>query len=113
MTGVLLPGAMRAVRAVWDFLEGPVGAPKELVVNATLASLDYTVIPALERYRTAGGRAVTVTADQNPGQHTLHALWPDFPRRHITGTSHYLASDKPAEFNAILDEALSGALWVP
>jgi pimeloyl-ACP methyl ester carboxylesterase len=86
-------------------------APRALVINATLASIDYSVLPALARYRAAGGRALTVTADQNQGALALHTLMPDLPRRHIAGTSHYIAQDAPDAFNDVLDRALAGEPW--
>jgi pimeloyl-ACP methyl ester carboxylesterase len=86
-------------------------APRALVVNATVAILDYSVLPDLATYRAAGGRAMTVTADKNQGPLTLHALMPDLPRRHVAGTSHFLALDDPAAFNQVLDQALAGTVW--
>ena len=62
-------------------------APRNLVVNTTVAGLDYSVLSALARYCEEGGRAMTITADQNQGPLTVHALMPDLPRRHVPGTS--------------------------
>jgi len=108
MTG-LVTHARAGVRE--RVFEGLHRAPRDLVIHGTLTSLDYSVLPALARYRAAGGRALTITADQNQGPLTLHALVPDLPRRHIPGTSHYIALDKPEELDRVLDEALSSAVW--
>jgi pimeloyl-ACP methyl ester carboxylesterase len=86
-------------------------APRDLVVNTTVAGLDYSVLSALARYCEEGGRAMTITADQNQGPLTVHALMPDLPRRHVPGTSHYIPLDRPAEINRLIDEALAGDIW--
>ena len=65
------------------------------------------MLPALAKYRAAGGRAVTVTGDQNTGPLTLHELTPDVPRRHIAGTSHFLTMDDPAAFNRAASETIA------
>jgi pimeloyl-ACP methyl ester carboxylesterase len=88
-------------------LAGLTKASHTLAVRATEAGMDYSVLPALAAYRHAGGHALTVTSDLNVGPLTLHALLPDLPRRHMRGTSHYIALDDPDSFNRILDEVLA------
>jgi len=39
---------------------------------------------------------------------SFHVQFPQVPARGIDGVSHWLMMDKPAEFNAILDELLAG-----
>jgi pimeloyl-ACP methyl ester carboxylesterase len=81
-------------------------APRELVVGAYEAML-YNPVPAVERYRKAGGFALTVTADMNAGPLALHEILPDLPRRAVTGTSHWLHLDRPDAFNVVLDYVLA------
>jgi pimeloyl-ACP methyl ester carboxylesterase len=104
-----LPNARTDVRE--RVLANVDSAPPELSVNATLASIAHDIVPQVASYRSAGGRVVTVTADRNQGPFTLHALLPDLPRRHISGTSHFIHMDDPAQFNRVLDEAGSGIIW--
>ena len=44
---------------------------------------------------------------EKPG--TFHVQFPQFPARGIDGVSHWLMMDKPAEFNAALDDMLAQA----
>ena len=69
----------------------------------------YNPVPAVERYRAAGGFALTVTADMNAGPLALHELIPDLPRRAVTGTSHWLQLDRPDILNGVLDDVLAEA----
>lgn len=81
-------------------------APRDLIVGAYEGML-YNPVPAVERYRAAGGLALTVTADMNAGPLALHELMPDLPHRAVTGTSHWLHLDRPETFNGALDDVLS------
>ena len=106
---MLLPNATGEVRE--RVLAGLEKAPRALAVNATIATIEYNLVPAVESYLASGGHAVTVTADVNQGPFTLHALIPELPHRHISGTSHFLTMDTPDRFNQILNEVLSNVIW--
>jgi pimeloyl-ACP methyl ester carboxylesterase len=107
LSDVLLANARPQVRT--RVRAGLTRASHALAVRATEAGVDYSLLPALAAYRHAGGRALTITSDQNEGPLTLHTLLPDLPRRHIAGTSHYVALDDPDAFNRVLDELLASA----
>jgi pimeloyl-ACP methyl ester carboxylesterase len=83
-------------------------APRDLIVGAYEGML-YNPVPAVERYRAAGGVALTVTADMNAGPLALHELIPDLPRRAVTDTGHWLQLDRPDGFNDVLEDVLADA----
>jgi pimeloyl-ACP methyl ester carboxylesterase len=55
------------------------------------------------------GPRLLIDTAHGDGPAALHPQVPDVPRRVIAGTSHWPQLDKPDEFNALLDEFLSGA----
>jgi len=61
-------------------------------------------MPALKAYP---GPVLIVDTAGNEGPGSIHALAPALPHKVIAGTSHWPQLDKPAEFNAILDEFLA------
>lgn len=65
------------------------------------AMRDFSVAKALARYR---GSVLAIAATDTP--HSLHAQFPAIPVRRMTGVGHWLMMEKPAEFNAILEEFL-------
>jgi pimeloyl-ACP methyl ester carboxylesterase len=79
------------------------------VVSLSLiqAVFNFDPLPALQRYH--GPKLAVITPEQdNP--HDLHRLAADLPHTVVTGTSHWLHMDKPAEFNRILDGFLENAV---
>jgi len=68
----------------------------------------YDPLPKLAAY-TAAGPILLIDTPHGDGPQALHSQMPALPRRVITGTSHWPHMDKPAEFNAILDEFLVSA----
>jgi len=78
--------------------------PRDVVVRSLegLRTLDATA--ALKAYP---GPKVTIVTPNNNFPISLHKLVPDLPAKVITGVSHWLQMDRPAEFNRYLDEFLS------
>jgi pimeloyl-ACP methyl ester carboxylesterase len=109
MEGQFEQGLVHAEPAVRErVLANMRAAPRDLIVGAYEGML-YNPVPAVERYRAAGGFALTVTADTNAGPLALHELVPDLPRRTVTGTSHWLHLDHPDAFNGVLEDVLADA----
>jgi len=79
-------------------------APREMMVRMYATLLSYDARPDLTRY---GGPMLSVTADGNDGEHSLHALVPALRRHAVGGTSHWLMMDRPEEFNRVLDGVLA------
>lgn len=100
-------GLQQATPAVREYvLANMRKAPRELIVRAYEGML-CNPVPAIERYRAAGGFALTVTADMNAGPLALHELISDLPRRAITGTSYWPHLDRPDTFNGVLEDFLA------
>src|SRR5204863_150437 len=85
------------------------GGPGEPVLFVHGFACDATFWSEQLLHVSAGGRrALTITAHQHEGPPTVHARIHALPRRHIAGTSHYIAQDDPAAVNRVLDDALAG-----
>ena len=97
----LLPGAQPAVRdrVLRDLEE----VAPEIVIGAIEGATAYSPIEALERF---GGPAVSVISDLNTLPSSLHHLVPSLPVRHLSGASHWLMLDRPAETWAALVDLL-------
>ena len=77
--------------------------PREPSLEIIKAIFEYDPLPALRAYP---GPKLIVDTPHGEGPGSLHNLAPEFPRKVITGTSHWPHMDKPEEFNRILDEFL-------
>jgi pimeloyl-ACP methyl ester carboxylesterase len=63
----------------------------------------FDVKRAIAAYK---GPVLVIAAIDTPS--SLHVQFPDLPMRRMDGVSHWLMMDKPAEFNAILEEFVRG-----
>jgi pimeloyl-ACP methyl ester carboxylesterase len=86
-------------------LNGMKQVPKKASINIIKALFDYDPIPALTSY--AGPTLLISTASEQQ-TNSLAKQLPEVPHKVIKGTSHWIHMDKPAEFNMMLDEFLSG-----
>jgi pimeloyl-ACP methyl ester carboxylesterase len=77
--------------------------PREPSMEIMTAIFAYDPLPALRAY---SGPKLIVDTPHGEGPGSLHSQVPDVPRKVISGTSHWPHMDKPAEFNAILDDFL-------
>ena len=96
----LLAGATPKVR---DQIKGEMGRmPQDVAMSLIKATFAGDPVPALEAYN---GPKMSVTSTDAPFD--LHKQIEDLPHEQITGTSHWVHMDKPAEFNRILDDFLA------
>jgi len=79
-------------------------APQQAVAKTVAGVYAYNPIPALKNYH---GPMLTLYLSNNNESFALQNILTDMPNRLITGTGHWLMMDKPADFNATLDEFLS------
>jgi len=101
--GSLIAGAQPAVR---DLLQGDMRRmqrkPSTAMIEAIFAN---DPLPALKTFR---GPKLIVDTPHGESAAALYKQAPQIPRRVIAGTSHWPQMDKPADFNALLDEFLYG-----
>jgi pimeloyl-ACP methyl ester carboxylesterase len=74
------------------------------ITEGLQALLTFDPVTPLRAYR---GPRLSVTTAINDAPSAYHALVPDLPHRRVSGTSHWLQLDAPAEINRILDEVLA------
>lgn len=74
--------------------------PRATVLGVLRELADYDASSALEEYT---GPTLAVTTPLNDTPISLQVLQPSLKHVRMTGTSHWLQLDRPAEFNAILD----------
>ncbi|HMI93783.1 MAG TPA: alpha/beta hydrolase, partial [Polyangiales bacterium] len=72
------------------------------MIDATFA---YDPLPSLAAYT---GPKLLVDTPHGESPDSLHSEQPEIRQVMITGTSHWPQMDKPEEFNAVLDEFVSG-----
>jgi pimeloyl-ACP methyl ester carboxylesterase len=113
--GKLKSDYTRTIEEYWNQIAGPDSSvrerlhrdlqatPREAVVGAFQAVMQFDPHPALERYR---GPALSVVTPHNNEAFSLHRLGRGFPHRIVEGTGHWIQLDKPEEFNRLLDEFL-------
>ena len=77
---------------------------QRVVAAAYRSLLAYHPRGALARF---GGPVLLVVDSANESSFSLHAQAPQFHRRSVAGTSHWIMLDQPARFQAILDEFLA------
>ena len=103
------------IEGYWDQIAGPDSSvrnrlrddlratPRETVIRAFHAAMQFDPHPVLGRYR---GPALAIVTPQNNEAFSLHRLGKGFPHRIVQGTGHWIQLDKPEEVNRILDEFL-------
>ncbi len=95
--GQILSGAKRSTR---ERVEADLLAtPRRVVIDAFRAMTTFDPVTALRAYP---GPKLSVTTPFNDAPYSLHELIPDLPHVQISGSSHWLQMDSPAEFNAVL-----------
>ena len=67
------------------------------------AMRDFSVAKAVASYR---GPVLAIVAMEHPS--SLHLQFPSIPVRKMTGVGHWLMMERPAEFNALLEEFVRG-----
>jgi pimeloyl-ACP methyl ester carboxylesterase len=98
----LLTGARPDVRS--QILGEMMSVDKDASLSIIRGVFAYDPLPALARYQ-GPTLIISAPAEDQPG--ALHQQMPKSPHRTISGTSHWMQMDKPAEFNAILDAFLA------
>ena len=79
--------------------------PRETGLAIIGAVFSYDPNPALRAY---AGPKLIIDTEHGDDPNALYRQSPSIPRRVIEGTSHWPHLDKPHEFNAVLDEFVSG-----
>lgn len=93
-----------ATPKVRDQIKSEMGSiPEDMAMSLIGATFADDPVPGLEAYP---GPKLSVTAADSP--YDLNKQVPDMPHEQITGTSHWVHMDKPAEFDRILDGFLVG-----
>lgn len=103
------------IQGYWDQIAGPDSSirerlradlratPRETVVEAFRAVMQFDPHPVLGRYR---GPTLSIVTPHNNEPFSLHRLGQGFPHRIVQGTGHWIQLDKPDVMNEILDEFL-------
>jgi pimeloyl-ACP methyl ester carboxylesterase len=92
-----------ATPKVRDRIKSEMGdIPHDMAMSLIGATFAYDPLPALQDYP---GPVMSVTAADSPFD--LHKQVADLPHEQITGTSHWVHMDKPAEFDRIMDAFLA------
>lgn len=76
--------------------------PQDVAMSLIGATFADDPLPALQGYP---GPKLSVTTDESPFD--LHKQIADLPHEQISGTSHWVHMDKPAEFDRIMDAFLA------
>jgi pimeloyl-ACP methyl ester carboxylesterase len=79
---------------------------KERSINIIQSMFEYDPLQDLKKYQ--GPRLIIGTTAEEQQPNTLHKLAPEIPYNVIDGTSHWPMMDKPAEFNSMLIDFVSG-----
>jgi pimeloyl-ACP methyl ester carboxylesterase len=80
--------------------------PREAVVGVYEGMVTFDPVATLQPYE-GGGPMVTIISDFNEFPFSLHNVVPGMESRKMSGTSHWLQIDRPAEFNDYMDEFLA------
>jgi len=78
--------------------------PREAFVGAILSLVEFDAVGALNAYP---GPKLTIITPINNEPYSLQNLVEDLPQETMTGVSHWLMMDRPAEFNRLMDEFLA------
>jgi len=78
--------------------------PREVMAGASRSLSTYDPKPALDGFK---GPMLTVVTPANQKPFSLQNLVGNLPAKVIDGTSHWVMMDKPAEFDAAMDEFLA------
>ncbi len=100
----LLAGARPAVRAKVNW--GRAKMTKEVAIPIMKGVFAYDPIPALAAYSDA---KLVVRRPQDSSPSAIEHLAPDVASVVISGSSHWMQLDRPAEFNAALDRFIDQA----
>jgi pimeloyl-ACP methyl ester carboxylesterase len=100
----MLPGSLPETQA--RLLQDLRKIPRAAVIELTADLFHFDIAKELARY--PGPKFSVVTA-QNDAPLSLHNVVPNVPHVTITGTGHWIHLDKPAAFNAVLDDFLKRA----
>ena len=71
----------------------------ETFVEAMEGMRSHDIATSLSRYK---GPTLAIAATDTPS--SFHVQFPQVPVRRMNGVGHWLMMEKPAEFNAILEE---------
>jgi pimeloyl-ACP methyl ester carboxylesterase len=80
-------------------------APREVVASSAKSLFTYDPKPSLKAFT---GPMLAINTPENNEPYSLHKLQPAIKVVVIEGTSHWIMMDKPAEFNAAIEEFLKG-----
>ena len=80
------------------------GMDQAVMVNYFAAVLAYRPVPDLQQFN---GPIHIIHAPVTDVPNGLHQLFPNIPATKIESASHWLQLDKPADFQAAFDQALS------
>lgn len=100
----LFPGSAPHVQA--RLLQDLRTVPRPAVIELTSDLFHFDIPKELLRYP---GPKLSVVTAQNNAPLSLHNAVPNIPHLVVTGAGHWIHLDKPAEFNAILDDFLKRA----
>jgi pimeloyl-ACP methyl ester carboxylesterase len=115
LSGLESPAYQETIEGYWDTIAGPNvtvrerlmrdlrATPRETVVEAFKAVMQFDAKPALAAYR---GPALVVITPSNDFPFSIQRLKGGPPHRVIEGTGHWIQLDKPAEVNRILGQFL-------
>jgi pimeloyl-ACP methyl ester carboxylesterase len=98
----LLAGAQSHVRS--RILSEMMSVPKDASLSIIRGVFEHDPLPSLTAY---SGPKLIISGAAEDQAGSLHQQAPEIPHRTISGTSHWMQMDKPAEFNAILDGFLA------
>jgi pimeloyl-ACP methyl ester carboxylesterase len=86
-------------------LDSLAATPREVVIGTLRSVVRHDPAAALDGCRAP--RLAIVNAEMHRGPETLHRAIEPLPWRAMSGVGHWLMLDRPAEFNAWLDEFLT------
>jgi pimeloyl-ACP methyl ester carboxylesterase len=80
--------------------------PRDAVVGVYEGMVTFDPVATLQPYE-GRGPMVTIISDFNEFPFSLHNVVPGMESRKMSGTSHWLQMDRPAEFNDYMEEFLA------
>jgi len=79
--------------------------PQPVVAACVNSMTEYSPVAVLEAFV---GPTLAIITPENKGPHSLQEAVPGLKTKTIEGASHWVMMDKPEEFNAAMDEFLTG-----